>query len=98
MGYAAFAQFATRSLRNTKCVVGLCSRNCATIAGVAQLVEQRIRNAKVGCSIHLTGTNRAHTSDWVKNEPANVATPYRASSKTIGGDRIASYPLCSPIR
>ena len=25
-------------------------------AGVAQLVEQRIRNAKVGCSIPLTGT------------------------------------------
>lgn len=26
------------------------------VAGVAQLVEQRIRNAKVGCSIPLTGT------------------------------------------
>lgn len=25
-------------------------------AGVAQLVEQRIRNAKVGCSNPLTGT------------------------------------------
>jgi hypothetical protein len=30
--------------------------SAAKIAGVAQLVEQRIRNAKVGCSIHLTGT------------------------------------------
>ena len=27
-------------------------------AGVAQLVEQRIRNAKVGSSTLLTGTNR----------------------------------------
>ena len=26
------------------------------VASVAQLVEQRIRNAKVGCSIPLTGT------------------------------------------
>ena len=31
-------------------------RDRITKAGVAQLVEQRIRNAKVGCSIHLTGT------------------------------------------
>ena len=27
-------------------------------AGVAQLVEQLIRNEKVGCSIHLSGTNK----------------------------------------
>ena len=26
-------------------------------AGVAQSVEQLIRNEKVGCSIHLSGTN-----------------------------------------
>jgi hypothetical protein len=27
-------------------------------AGVAQSVEQLIRNEKVGCSIHLSGTNQ----------------------------------------
>ena len=27
-------------------------------AGVAQSVEQLIRNEKVGCSIHLSGTNK----------------------------------------
>ena len=27
------------------------------VAGVAQSVEQLIRNEKVGCSIHLSGTN-----------------------------------------
>ena len=32
--------------------------NCA-FAGVAQSVEQLIRNEKVGCSIHLSGTNTA---------------------------------------
>jgi hypothetical protein len=30
----------------------------ARVAGVAQSVEQLIRNEKVGCSIHLTGTNK----------------------------------------
>ena len=29
----------------------------ANTAGVAQSVEQLIRNEKVGCSIHLSGTN-----------------------------------------
>ena len=28
------------------------------VAGVAQSVEQLIRNEKVGCSIHLSGTNK----------------------------------------
>jgi hypothetical protein len=28
-------------------------------AGVAQSVEQLIRNEKVGCSIHLSGTNES---------------------------------------
>ena len=31
-------------------------------AGVAQSVEQLIRNEKVGCSIHLSGTNTAKES------------------------------------
>ena len=31
---------------------------CGCIAGLAQLVEQRIRNAWVGCSSLLTGTNK----------------------------------------
>ena len=30
--------------------------NCSSFAGVAQLVEQRIRNAKVTSSIPVTGT------------------------------------------
>ncbi len=29
-----------------------------SLAGVAQSVEQLIRNEKVGCSIHLSGTNK----------------------------------------
>jgi hypothetical protein len=29
-----------------------------SFAGVAQSVEQLIRNEKVGCSIHLSGTNK----------------------------------------
>jgi hypothetical protein len=37
-----------------------------TLAGVAQLVEQRIRNAKVGCSIHLTGTKNSLQIYWFK--------------------------------
>ena len=34
----------------------------ARLAGVAQSVEQLIRNEKVGCSIHLSGTNTAKKS------------------------------------
>jgi hypothetical protein len=38
--------------------------NCALKkAGVAQSVEQLIRNEKVGCSIHLSGTT--HKSPWL---------------------------------
>ncbi len=32
--------------------------NLTLSAGVAQSVEQLIRNEKVGCSIHLSGTNK----------------------------------------
>ena len=39
--------------------------NCA-FAGVAQLVEQLIRNEKVGCSIHLSGTSRNKESPLSK--------------------------------
>ena len=54
MGYAAFFE---RHSRKYQCIAGKkFAATAQTIAGVAQLVEQRIRNAKVGCSIHLTGT------------------------------------------
>ena len=39
-----------------------------TVAGVAQLVEQRIRNAKVGCSIHLTGTKKLVSCSVFRND------------------------------
>jgi fructose-1,6-bisphosphatase I len=35
-------------------------------AGVAQSVEQLIRNEKVGCSIHLSGTNPENKSPLLK--------------------------------
>ena len=35
-------------------------------AGVAQSVEQLIRNEKVGCSIHLSGTNKDKESPLSK--------------------------------
>ena len=35
-------------------------------AGVAQSVEQLIRNEKVGCSIHLSGTNEIKESPLSK--------------------------------
>jgi hypothetical protein len=39
------------------CSVNRCPKTaCAAQAGVAQLVEQRIRNAKVTSSIPVTGT------------------------------------------
>ena len=41
----------------------------ALCAGVAQLVEQRIRNAKVTSSIPVIGTNKikhlSHSSEWL---------------------------------
>jgi hypothetical protein len=52
MGYAEPFEFAY----NQSAPSGLQTPVPQTLAGVAQLVEQRIRNAKVGCSIHLTGT------------------------------------------
>jgi hypothetical protein len=48
-------------------------------AGVAQLVEQRIRNAKVGSSTLLTGTSEiegppvAGSSFWSSSPPASIA-------------------------
>ena len=48
------------------------SLKCHASAGVAQLVEQLIRNEKVGCSIHLSGTNFARRRSWVKYEPAEA--------------------------
>ena len=36
---------------------GSAERSFVGSAGVAQSVEQLIRNEKVGCSIHLSGTN-----------------------------------------
>ena len=36
------------------------------LAGVAQSVEQLIRNEKVGCSIHLSGTNKIKESPLSK--------------------------------
>ena len=36
------------------------------IAGVAQSVEQLIRNEKVGCSIHLSGTTQIKKSPAVQ--------------------------------
>jgi hypothetical protein len=58
MGYAAFSR---RAKRTYQCVEASVETHI-TSAGVAQLVEQRIRNAKVGCSIHLTGTIKVAVS------------------------------------
>ena len=40
------------------------------VAGVAQLVEQRIRNAKVGGSIPLTGTIKSSISALLQTFPS----------------------------
>ncbi len=64
MGYAAFiaSSCSTATQRAVKC-----SGFPASIdsAGVAQLVEQRIRNAKVVGSTPISGTNRAQR-DWIQ--------------------------------
>ena len=69
-------------------------------AGVAQLVEQRIRNAKVGSSTLLTGTNRnkpqspAHQvglcrfwASWIQAHVTNVAFKLggEGSGPLVGG-------------
>ncbi len=46
----AKAAFAVASAATTHVII-------EGLAGVAQSVEQLIRNEKVGCSIHLSGTN-----------------------------------------
>jgi hypothetical protein len=38
------------------------------LAGVAQSVEQLIRNEKVGCSIHLSGTNENKKPDGLRHQ------------------------------
>ena len=44
------------------------------VAGVAQLVEQRIRNAKVGGSIPLTGTIKSSISALLQTFPSFLGT------------------------
>ena len=69
MGYAAFiaSSCSTVTQRAVKC-----SGFPASIdsAGVAQLVEQRIRNAKVVGSTPISGTNRAKR-DWIQIQFVN---------------------------
>ena len=45
---------------------GYAERSFVGSAGVAQSVEQLIRNEKVGCSIHLSGTNKDKGSSLSK--------------------------------
>ena len=45
------------------------------VAGVAQLVEQRIRNAKVGGSIPLTGTIKSSISALLQTFPSFFWVP-----------------------
>jgi hypothetical protein len=54
----------------------------AGYAGVAQSVEQLIRNEKVGCSIHLSGTN-----------PKDKAASKMLAAFVFRG----MWPLCSQI-
>jgi hypothetical protein len=47
-----------------------------SFAGVAQSVEQLIRNEKVGCSIHLSGTNKNNNLASVTSRGFFVSGPH----------------------